>query len=186
MQFILANYLQLTANVTLSFIIAMLVGCAHTADDADRTYHADSWRSLISESCHTYFDGCNTCTRNPDTGVAACTRKACEQYQQPKCLDNVASVVGPQTVQFRCNDKKHFRVFYGIYTIGNKAIKLEDSQVMYVDGATRIAEVMTRQPSASGEKFVSGDTVLLINGDEAIVNKGNNILYTNCFATATD
>lgn len=184
MQPLPVNYLRLVAKLMLSLFVIALIGCAHTADDANRDYHANSWRSHINESCHTYFDGCNTCTRDSDTGITACTRKACDQYQQPKCLDDVASVVGPKTIQFRCVDNKHFKMFYGVYTIGDKAIKLDDSQAVFVDGATRIAEVMTRQPSASGDKFVSGDTTLWIDDrDEAIVNKRNNIYYANCLAT---
>lgn len=45
--------------------------------------------SSIPTTCKSYFDGCNNCMRdeaNPDAD--ACTTKACEVYETPKCLDD--------------------------------------------------------------------------------------------------
>jgi len=50
-------------------------------------YNEDSWKTLIPESCQSFSDGCNTCTRALG-GEPACTQMLCETYTEPKCLDN--------------------------------------------------------------------------------------------------
>lgn len=50
-------------------------------------YNQDSWKNLIADSCQTFTDGCNTCTRTPGSELAACTKKACFNYERPRCLD---------------------------------------------------------------------------------------------------
>ena len=50
-------------------------------------YDMDSWRTMIADDCQSFFDGCNNCKRIPDTDEAACTKMFCEEYQEPKCLD---------------------------------------------------------------------------------------------------
>jgi hypothetical protein len=50
-------------------------------------YDQNSWQQMIPPDCFVYFDGCNTCRRNPQSGLAACTRKACMNYNKPYCLD---------------------------------------------------------------------------------------------------
>ena len=52
----------------------------------EKAYNQDSWKDLISENCQSFSDGCNNCKRMPDGG-AACTRKACSNYEKPQCLD---------------------------------------------------------------------------------------------------
>lgn len=42
---------------------------------------------MIPETCQSFFDGCNNCTRTAD-GEAACTEMFCERYEMPKCLDD--------------------------------------------------------------------------------------------------
>jgi hypothetical protein len=51
-------------------------------------YDQNSWQQLIPPDCKAYFDGCNHCRRNPETGIAACTRKACMTYSKPYCFDD--------------------------------------------------------------------------------------------------
>lgn len=53
------------------------------------TYDEDSWRDTISPSCNAFFDGCNNCRRvEGSEGEAACTRKFCQEFQEPQCLDD--------------------------------------------------------------------------------------------------
>ena len=89
-------------NHLLLFIFVLLVslmGCASTApgtkpaspSSAIQQYDQNSWQQMIPTSCQAYFDGCNTCRRNPENGLAACTRKACAAYAKPYCLDDKAA-----------------------------------------------------------------------------------------------
>lgn len=50
-------------------------------------YDQNSWKDLIDPNCPSFFDGCNNCHRDPVIGQAACTRKFCQEYEKPKCLD---------------------------------------------------------------------------------------------------
>ncbi len=60
--------------------------CACSSQE-EITYDQNSWETMIPESCASFFDGCNNCNRTPGS-AAACTRMFCEQYQEPKCLDD--------------------------------------------------------------------------------------------------
>jgi diacylglycerol kinase family enzyme len=51
------------------------------------SYDANSWKTVIAKSCSSFFDGCNNCRRAGNTDIAACTRKACAEYEEPKCMD---------------------------------------------------------------------------------------------------
>lgn len=58
------------------------------ANNEPVTYDENSWRTIIDDSCMSFFDGCNTCYRNADDGlIAACTEMFCNEYQKPECLD---------------------------------------------------------------------------------------------------
>lgn len=83
-------------TATLFFIGLLLAGCngmsqptGDSGSDSNITrYDANSWKTLIPESCLSYFDGCNTCRRSAAGEMAACTRKACMEYRKPECLDD--------------------------------------------------------------------------------------------------
>ncbi len=45
------------------------------------------WFSFASESCTTYYDGCNTC--KIIDGKVACTKMACKATQKPQCADGM-------------------------------------------------------------------------------------------------
>lgn len=60
---------------------------SYTVEGAEETYDANSWKTMIDDSCLSFSDGCNTCNREAGSDLAACTRKACAQYEAPKCLD---------------------------------------------------------------------------------------------------
>lgn len=51
------------------------------------TYNSESRKTLIPETCKSFFDGCNNCSKIENEANAACTMMYCETYQQPKCLD---------------------------------------------------------------------------------------------------
>ena len=58
--------------------------------EATQAYDANSWQTEITGSCKSFFDGCNNCRREEGSDLAACTRKACVEYEKPKCLDGQA------------------------------------------------------------------------------------------------
>ncbi len=55
------------------------------------TYDQNSWKIMIPDSCLSFSDGCNTCRREAGNDLAACTRKFCQQYEKPTCLDEKKS-----------------------------------------------------------------------------------------------
>jgi hypothetical protein len=66
--------------------ITLLSGC--TVSTTQMGYDMNSWKSIIPDSCLSFFDGCNNCRRAEAGKIAACTRKYCETYSRPVCLDN--------------------------------------------------------------------------------------------------
>ncbi len=59
--------------------------CDSATEDKE-TSDLDDILSKIPATCKSFYDGCNTCNRLADGGTA-CTRMACENYEEPKCLD---------------------------------------------------------------------------------------------------
>jgi hypothetical protein len=80
----------------LVFISHLLGACSISSNRDDSTasqpqetiYNHDSWKTMIPDSCLTFFDGCNNCRRSAAGEVAACTRMACIKYKKPRCLDD--------------------------------------------------------------------------------------------------
>lgn len=184
---------QLRTIVRSCFAITLCLSLAACANNGSQPQsdQESRWQALGEPNCKTYFDGCNTCTRNPESGISACTKKECVDYETPRCLDDADktltdAVTGPRLLRFRCSGNNRFTLYFGEYLVADKRIALEDSQIMFVDAATRIAEVMTERATASGRKFVSGETTLWLNDERAIVNKGNNNYYNNCEAMQSD
>ena len=69
----------------LLMLVAIVSACAtNNADEA--MYDMNSWKTMIDDQCQAYFDGCNTCRREPGK-QGLCTLKACAEYQKPRCLD---------------------------------------------------------------------------------------------------
>lgn len=56
-------------------------------EEAQILYTEESWKTMIPETCKSFFDGCNNCSRTENNAEAACTLMYCEKYQEPKCLD---------------------------------------------------------------------------------------------------
>ena len=59
--------------------------CDATTEDK-QTPDLDEILSKIPATCKTFHDGCNTCNRLAN-GEIACTLMQCENYEEPKCLD---------------------------------------------------------------------------------------------------
>lgn len=80
-------------NVSLFLFAGALLfvgaGCAPTTPDTTPTvYDQNSWKDIIPASCVSFNDGCNACRRSSaDPSIAACTKKFCETYTKPVCLD---------------------------------------------------------------------------------------------------
>lgn len=147
-------------------------------------YGPDSWKSLIPEACLHFFDGCNTCTRSPGSDIAACTRKACMTYKEPRCLDEQTSEAEFQSMSYTCDGGETFTVFRGEYRGGDMRVKLEADEIWMSDAQTRTAYRMQRVRSASGEKYSDGDISFWTKGAEAMVQKGDNVLYKACLANS--
>lgn len=72
-------------RVTLYLSLVLIAGCSVPAQQA--VYDQNSWKTIIPASCQSFFDGCNNCRRSSDGVIAACTRKYCQTYSRPVCLD---------------------------------------------------------------------------------------------------
>src|SRR5690606_21944148 len=52
-------------------------------------YDQNSRKDHIADSCQTFNDGCNQCSRSGSgNDEAACTRMFCEVYTEPYCTDD--------------------------------------------------------------------------------------------------
>ena len=56
-------------------------------EEQTAVYDKNSWKTMIPDSCASFFDGCNTCSRIEGGAEAACTRMFCETYEKPACRD---------------------------------------------------------------------------------------------------
>jgi len=159
--------------------LALLVtlGCSAAYDE-------NSWKTLIPAECKAYFDGCNNCRRGAEGQPAACTRKACQTYQQPVCLDpagdaaNAASAM--KVVTYACDGNARLLVHYGEYRADDQRVALGESEIMLSDRQTHTAYRLERVPAASGEKFSDGKLEFWSHGDEAMLRMAGEKLYQNC------
>jgi len=76
-----------TLLLTLLSTALILTWCSQIPTNT--TYNADSRKTKIPETCKSFFDGCNNCSKIENSTEAACTRMYCESYQEPKCLDTI-------------------------------------------------------------------------------------------------
>jgi len=84
-----------TCNEGSDLVVCTKKGCfgyqePRCLDDENRSgpYDSESWKTIIPDSCNSFFDGCNTCTRSEGSDLVACTKKGCFGYQEPRCLDD--------------------------------------------------------------------------------------------------
>jgi len=187
------HFKGILGGVLAAFLLSSaLTGCIvrpqpQASQDQDNagTYTQESWREMIPEDCMAYFDGCNTCRRNPQNGIAACTRKACFAYAKPYCMDDAASPTdvaddGYRVVPYVCEGGNRFSVSYGDYRSGDQRMRLQPDQVVLSDRQRHTAYLMSRVVSASGEKYSDGTLTLFGKGDEALVDENGERLCANC------
>ena len=182
-------------RLPMVMIMAVLVSaCGTRQDPATQTepevaatpaiasqYDMNSWKTIIGDECRSFSDGCNNCFREPGK-MAACTRKACRAYQQPRCLDEEA-VAGSaaRQVDYACDAGKSFSISYHEFVQNDRRLKLRDSEIMLSDHQTRIIYRLQREPSASGEKYLDAAGFLFFaKGDEALVMEQDSRLYSGC------
>jgi len=72
----------------LPIALCMLSACS---GEETQEYTQDSWKTMIPDTCLSFTDGCNTCSRSEGSDVAACTKMFCQQYSKPECLDSEAA-----------------------------------------------------------------------------------------------
>ena len=122
-------------TISVLFVLIVCTACAPQVaapdpspdagdEPTDVSYDQNSWKDMIPESCTSYFDGCNTCRRAEGAEVAACTRKACFEYQKPECLEETVTMyvdsvrkdcvgVGPmQCLLTRTDESEDWQYFY--------------------------------------------------------------------------
>jgi len=173
------------------FTLVMLSAAARAGGEApaDGGWDQNSWREVIADDCRAFFDGCNNCRRGiQDSALAACTRMACAEYQEPRCLDEAPKASADarpasKTVEYACAGGNTFSVIYHEYIQDDQRVRLTDSEVMFRDHQTRSLYRLQRQVSASGEKYGDASGLMLFaKGDEAMVKQQQTDLYRNCVA----
>jgi membrane-bound inhibitor of C-type lysozyme len=182
-------------RLPIVMILAVLISACGTKQDpvvapepaatAAPEYDMNSWKTIIGDECRSFSDGCNNCFREPGK-MAACTRKACFTYQQPRCLDEAAaaeSAVAGKRVDYSCDAASTFSVSYHEYVQDDQRIRLQESEIMFSDHQTGRDYRLQRAPSASGEQYVdSTGFKFFAKGDEALVMEQDARLYSGCKA----
>ena len=170
-----------------AFLMLFLAGCQSAGEKTEQSvsYDQSSWKTMIAESCATYFDGCNTCRRAPGSNASACSRKACGQYQKPQCLDDreSQSLSGKSPVlrvNYICENGNTFTVYYGEYGRNKNKQKLGENQVMLSDAQKRRAYLLTRAKIESGVQYTNDNLMLSTMGKKAVLTDDNQLLYYNC------
>lgn len=158
--------------VLLSFILA---GCS-------QTYDQDSWKTLIPESCKSFSDGCNTCTRVSENGLAACTKKFCQKYEEPVCLDEPITSTEATAISYLCADDQSFTVHMGEYVSGNAALQLEDNQIMVFDDQAQVNYSLIKPVNAWEEYYEdpNGMRLTFEYSGTAILSRNDTVLYDEC------
>jgi hypothetical protein len=197
------SYLRLVVVLISAFLLAACIAkedSVVTADSAsgqsassqsasgqsaavEPVFDMSSWTSIIGDECRSFFDGCNHCFREPGK-MAACTRKACLTYQQPRCLDEEAAAESAATarrVDYACDAASSFSVSYHEFVQDDQRVRLKESEIMFSDHQQHTVYRLQRTPSASGEQYVdSAGFKFFAKGDEALVMKQDSHLYSGC------
>lgn len=138
------------------------------ADVDDGSYRQNSWQALIPEQCEHFFDGCNQCRRVPGSASASCTRKACANYQQPRCLDESDPAGDKAHIDIYLCGEKRISVFYGEYVSDDRKLRLGNNQVVLLAENSPTASVLIRQSSAAGERYRDSAIEFWTQGDTAL------------------
>ena len=156
---------------------------AELAVAAAPEYDMNSWKTIIGDECRSFNDGCNNCFREPGK-MAACTRKACFTYQQPRCLDEEAaadSAPATRRIDYACDGASTFSVSYHEFLQDDQRVRLQETEIMFSDHQTQTDYRLQRVPSASGEQYVdSAGFKFFAKGDEALVMEQDSRLYSGC------
>ncbi len=181
--------LRLLIVITVAILVS---ACATKQDPAAKAelavaaapeYDMNSWKTIIGDECRSFNDGCNNCFREPGK-MAACTRKACFTYQQPRCLDEGAaaeSAPAARRVDYACDAASTFSVSYHEFVQNGQQVRLHESEIMFSDHQTHTIYRLQRAPSASGEQYVdSTGFKFFAKGDEALVMDQDSRLYSGC------
>ena len=182
-----------SSRLLIVLILAFVASACAVKDDPASTaepvatvpvvYDMNSWKTTINSECRSFSDGCNNCFREPGK-MAACTRKACAVYQQPRCLDEAddpAQTTSAKKIDYVCDEDKSFSVSYHEYVQDEQRLRLKDSEVMFNDNQTHQVLRLQREPSASGEQYIdSAGFKFFAKGDEALVMQQDTRLYSNC------
>ena len=143
-------------------------------------YDMNSWKTIIGDKCRSFNDGCNNCFREPGK-MAACTRKACSSYQQPRCLDEEAAAGSAKQIDYACDGASSFSISYHEFVRDGQPARLQESEVMFSDHQTHRHYRLQRAPSASGEQYVdSTGFKFFAKGDEVLVMEQDSRLYSGC------
>ena len=177
---------RINAIVQKGLVVSYNVeGEENSSEAQKKTYDQSSWQTMIPESCTSFFDGCNNCTRAEGSDNAACTRMFCETYKEPQCLDTnpdemTASSRGKK-VSYKCEAENEFMISYDEYVSGDAITKLKADQIMFSDRQTVTASILNRTVAASGEKYASENGLnFWSKGETAVVMQGETNLYENC------
>jgi membrane-bound inhibitor of C-type lysozyme len=178
-----------TVVLTLASLLLAWIPASSQAggNPDDPIYDADSWKTIIPASCRSYFDGCNNCRRAEGSQIAACTRKACANYEKPRCLDQpiTEGSIGKtpfegKLVKFTCDGGNRFRVYYAEYVSGDQRVRLGEEEIMLADQQTHSVHRLERARAASGAKYSDGTLEFWEHGGEAMLRKDGQKIYQNC------
>jgi hypothetical protein len=171
-------------------LCALVIWCATMTSSlagGDGPYDANSWKTMIPAGCKSFFDGCNNCRRAEGSEIAACTRKACQEYRQPRCLDEpiTEGSIGKtpfegRLAKFICDGDNRFQVYFGEYVAGDMRVALDEDEIMLSDRQTHTAYRLQRVRAASGAKYADGQLEFWERGGEAMLHKDGNRLYRGC------
>lgn len=173
--------------------VLMLWGCASSetestteageASAGEQAYDSNSWKTVIAKDCQRFTDGCNNCVRNLESGVAACTRRACVAYSKPECLDGLISGSAgtqPKIVTYRCESDNQLVVSYGRYEHNGKSVELQPGQIILRDVHDGSAHLLNRVRSASGELYQGRGLEFWSKGIEAMLRRNGRPVYLAC------
>ena len=190
--------ISVTANTLIILWVAFVAGCAAapertdannntdananakampaagSADQKQTSYTSQSWKTLIDESCQAYFDGCNQCRRALGAKAVACTRKACQSYQKPYCLDDKANSANAETeaatkhwANYRCQDGRALRVYFGEYRTAALTLTLPANKIMLEDNQLPAPITLEQGISASGSRYQGDNADFWSKGSSA-------------------
>ena len=170
-----------------TLLFSWIATAAIAGGNPDDQYDMNSWQTMIPASCESFFDGCNQCRRAAGSDNAACTRKACQIYEKPRCLDEPVtegSMGGApfngKLVKFSCDGDATLRVYYQEYVSGDMIVALEQDEMMLVDEQTRSAHRLKRERAASGAKYSGDGLEFWEHQGEAMFSKDGQKLYGSC------